>query len=236
MRLDLYLVRNGFVESRNKAQEIILKGFVNVDGKAILKPSYDVKEHSIKVVNQLKYVSRAGEKLEAALERFKISVEGKLCLDVGSSTGGFTHCLLNYGAKEVYAVDVGKDQLHRSLKMSKRVISFEGIDIRDFSTNLKFDFVSVDVSFISLKLILPKVYELLTDGGELVSLFKPQFEVGRGNTKKGIVKKEGILQRALEEIVKFARSLGFEFRGLIKSPIKGKKGNQEYLIYFAKSE
>lgn len=234
MRLDQYLHKSGFVESRSKARELIERGLVKVDDKIILKPSFDVSNQKVEIIEKLKYVSRAGEKLEAALDGFGISVEGSVCLDVGASTGGFTQCLLERGAKLVYAVDVGKDQLHGSLKKDGRVISFEETDIRDFQCSILFDFASIDVSFISLRLVLPKVFELIKHNGDVVALFKPQFEVGKGNVKKGIVRDEKIADKIMKELIEFSKDLGFEFKGPLKSPIKGKQGNQEYLLYFRK--
>ncbi len=213
---------------------MIERGLVRVEGRVVNKPSYSVVDEKVEVLESLKYVSRAGEKLEAALDRFGIDVQGKLCLDVGSSTGGFTQCLLERGAGFVYALDVGKNQLHPSLREDERVKLFEETDIRDFKVDILFDFVAVDVSFISLKLVLPRVYQLLKDGGELVALFKPQFEVGKGNTKKGIVKDRKLVERVKGELIGFANSLGFCFMGSLESPIKGKKGNLEHLLYFVK--
>ena len=234
MRLDLFLFKEGLAESRSRARELIERGLVRVEGRVVNKPSYSVVDEKVEVLESLKYVSRAGEKLEAALERFGIDVQGKLCLDVGSSTGGFTQCLLERGAGFVYALDVGKNQLHPSLREDERVKLFEETDIRDFKVDILFDFVAVDVSFISLKLVLPRVYQLLKDGGELVALFKPQFEVGKGNTKKGIVKDRKLVERVKGELIGFANSLGFCFMGSLESPIKGKKGNLEHLLYFVK--
>ena len=234
MRLDLFLFKEGLAESRSRARELIERGLVRVEGRVVNKPSYSVVDEKVEVLESLKYVSRAGEKLEAALDRFGIDVQGKLCLDVGSSTGGFTQCLLERGAGFVYALDVGKNQLHPSLREDERVKLFEEIDIRDFKVDILFDFVAVDVSFISLKLVLPRVYQLLKDGGELVALFKPQFEVGKGNTKKGIVKDRKLVERVKGELIGFANSLGFCFMGSLESPIKGKKGNLEHLLYFVK--
>lgn len=234
MRLDLFLFKEGLAESRSRARELIERGLVRVEGRVVNKPSYSVVDEKVEVLESLKYVSRAGEKLEAALDRFGIDVQGKLCLDVGSSTGGFTQCLLERGAGFVYALDVGKNQLHPSLREDERVKLFEETDIRDFKVDILFDFVAVDVSFISLKLVLPKVYRLLKDGGELIALFKPQFEVGKGNTKKGIVKDRKLVERVKGELIGFANSLGFCFMGSLESPIKGKKGNLEHLLYFVK--
>jgi len=234
VRLDLFLFKEGLAESRSRAKELIERGLVRVEGRVVNKPSYSVVDEKVEVLESLKYVSRAGEKLEAALDRFGIDVQGKLCLDVGSSTGGFTQCLLERGAGFVYALDVGKNQLHPSLREDERVKLFEETDIRDFKVDILFGFVAVDVSFISLKLVLPKVYRLLKDGGELIALFKPQFEVGKGNTKKGIVKDRKLVERVKGELIGFANSLGFCFMGSLESPIKGKKGNLEHLLYFVK--
>ena len=232
MRLDKFLFENGYTESRSKAVEMIKRGLVKVEGKVVSKPSLDIGNQDVEILEGLKYVSRAGEKLEAALNGFGISVEKKVCLDVGASTGGFVQCLLSNGAKLVYAVDVGKGQLHESLKSDSRVVSFEETDIRNFDCDILFDFASIDVSFISLRLVLPKVFELVKIGGSVVALFKPQFEVGKDNVKKGIVRREKIVDKVMKEFIEFSRHLGFEFRGSLKSPIKGKQGNQEYLLYF----
>ncbi len=234
MRLDLFLFKKGLAESRSRARELIERGFVKVEGRVVLKPSYDVVNEKVEILEKLKYVSRAGEKLEAALDRFGVDVSGKLCLDVGSSTGGFTQCLLERGAKTIYALDVGRNQMHPSLRNNKKVKLFEETDIREFRADVLFDFAAVDVSFISLKLVLPKVYKLLKMNGNLIALFKPQFEVGRGNTNKGIVKDKRLALRAMDGLIEFARSLGFLFVDSLESPIKGKKGNLEHLIYFVK--
>lgn len=234
MRLDKFLFKNGYTESRSRAVELIKRGLVEVDGKVVFKPSLDVENQKVLILKELKYVSRSGEKLEAALNGFGISVKDNMCLDVGASTGGFTQCLLNLGARLVYAVDVGKSQLHESLRNDSSVVSFEETDIRDFDCDVLFDFASVDVSFISLRLVLPKVFELVKMGGGVVALFKPQFEVGRDNVKKGIVRDEKIANKVMKELIEFSRHLGFEFRDSLKSPIKGKQGNQEYLLYFKK--
>ena len=234
MRLDKFLFKNGYTESRSRAVELIKRGLVEVDGKVVFKPSLDIENQKVEILKELKYVSRSGEKLEAALNGFGISVKDNMCLDVGASTGGFTQCLLNNGAKLVYAVDVGKGQLHDSLRGDSRVFLFEETDIRSFECEIMFDFASIDVSFISLRLVLTKVFELVKAGGGVVALFKPQFEVGRDNVKKGVVRDEKIVDRTMKELIEFAKGLGFEFKGSLKSPIKGKQGNQEYLLYFKK--
>ncbi|AEA34404.1 23S rRNA (cytidine-2'-O)-methyltransferase TlyA [Hippea maritima] len=232
MRLDLFLVENGFVETRSRAKQIIEEGGVRISEKVITKPSFNVKDgDSVDVVDVLKYVSRAGLKLEAAIDEFGVDVNGKICLDVGSSTGGFTDCLLKKGASTVVAVDVGKAQLHESLRTDPRVVLFEETDIREFKTDKKFDIVTVDVSFISLKYILKPIFGFLKDNGDCIALVKPQFEVGRGKTKRGIVKEKRLIESVLSDIKVFALECGFVIEGLMQSPITGKDGNREFLMY-----
>ncbi len=234
MRLDVYLFKNGYTDSRSKAREIIKRGYVKVGNRIVTKPSFDVGEEDIRLVDSIRYVSRSGEKLEAAIRFFGIDVKNKLCLDVGASTGGFTQCLLYYGAKMVYAVDVGKEQLHPSLRKDKRVVSLEETDIREFKPKFLFDFACVDVSFISLRHILPHLFGLINRNGGAVVLFKPQFEVGRSYVKKGIAKDDTRIKLTIGNTVDFSKELGFYFKGIVRSPIKGKAGNQEYLLYFSK--
>ena len=232
MRLDIYLSKLHIVESRSKIKELILKGYVKVNGVVVKKPSFSVDDSDeIEILKFPKYVSRAGYKLEKAIDEFGIDLKGKLCLDVGSSTGGFTDCMLKNGAKEVFAVDVGKNQMHFSLRDDERIRLFEETDIRYFKPDNRFDFASIDVSFISLKLVLKPVKDLLKKDAEVVALIKPQFEVGVGGTKKGIVKDEKKIKDVIDSIKEFAQMVGFEYKGLIESPIKGKEGNREFLIW-----
>ncbi|WP_025209414.1 23S rRNA (cytidine-2'-O)-methyltransferase TlyA [Hippea sp. KM1] len=232
MRLDIYLVNKGVLPTRSKAKQIIESGGVCVNSKTITKPAFDVSDEDvIEVKDTLKYVSRGGLKLEFAMNAFSVDAKGKKCLDVGASTGGFTDCLIKGGAESVLAVDVGKDQLHPSLKNHPRVVSMEETDIRKLNINETFDLITVDVSFISLVHILKHIQRLLSKNGECVVLIKPQFEVGKGNTKKGIVRDEGLIRKAIERVKSSAQSCGFTIGGIVESPIKGKDGNREFLMH-----
>lgn len=240
MRLDLYIMSNGLAGSREKAKELIKSGNVSVDGKVTEKPAFEVTDaNTIEVSGDtLKYVGRGGLKLEEAVTRFGLDLNGKVCIDIGASTGGFTDCMLQNGAALVYAVDVGHDQLDRKLLQDSRVISMEGSDIRKLSaTDFESppDFISADVSFISLKLILPKISELLPESGEAAVLIKPQFEAGRSAIgKNGVVKDRKAHIRVLEEIVLFCPSVGLSVQGIVPSPIAGGSGNREYLAHLKK--
>lgn len=232
MRLDKFLVLEKGIESREKAKKLIREGKVKVNEKICQECSYSIKENDkIEVIENLKFVSRGGEKLYFALKEFKISPKNKFCLDVGSSTGGFTDCLLKMGAKKVFALDVGKNQLHPSLRNNPKVILIEQTDIRNFKTKRKFDLITVDVSFISLKLIIEKIKELLKKKGEVILLFKPQFEVGKKYLKRGIVKEKEIIQKSLDIFLSFVEELNFKIVKVFPSPVLGKKGNQEFFIH-----
>lgn len=240
MRLDIYLFEQGLVASRTEAKGLIVEGKVTVDEKIITKPSFDVVgEEKIAVDrSEKRYVSRGGLKLEGALDSFNINPAGRICIDVGASSGGFTDCLLQRGAARVIAVDSGYGQLVPSLRRDKRVIVIENYNARymkpqdfDFMPN----FAVMDVSFISVKLIIPALINCLAVGSEFVCLVKPQFEVGKsGLGKGGIVKDERLRRRAVEDVISFACSVGFSHIGLIESPIKGGDGNIEYLAHFRK--
>lgn len=237
-RLDVEMTFRNVVKSRNLAQGLIKDGLIFVNGQRINKPSFNVNENDIiEIRGELpKYVGRGGLKLEKAVEVFKIVLTDCVCIDVGASTGGFTDCMLQNGAKIVYAVDVGKDQLDEKLKNNKRVISLEDTDVRAAREKIpeKADFISVDVSFISLKLVLGTIKSLLKKGGKAVALIKPQFEVGKnGIGKGGIVKNPLLREKAVKEIKQFSEELGFHCEGLTESPIKGGNGNTEYLIYLS---
>ncbi len=236
IRIDELIFLRGLSESRTKAQALILAGRVLCNGKEVLKPGEKVLSNAvIKIKENLPYVSRGGLKLESAIKHFGISLEGKIAMDVGASTGGFTDCLLKHGAKKVYAIDVGYGILDVKLRNDERVVNIE-------KTNIKFldrekvpdeiDIAVIDVSFISLTKVLPKVLEFLKKEAEIVALIKPQFEltpkeVGKG----GIVRDEKLKKKAVEKIKAFASSLNLNIVGVIPSPITGKKGNQEFLIY-----
>ena len=235
-RIDKLLVERGFAESRTRAQAMVMAGQVLAENQRVDKPSQLVEAGAeIRIKGEsLKYVSRGGLKLEAALSRFKIDVSGKNCVDIGASTGGFTDCLLQHGAARVWAVDVGHNQLAWRVRQDPRVEVIEGLNARnldDFTFPIKFDLSTVDVSFISLTKILPAVVNVLADGAHSIALIKPQFEVGRHEVGKGgIVRDETKRQAAVDGVVAYAREIGFDVRGVIESPIRGAEGNVEYLM------
>lgn len=239
-RLDVMLVNRGLAESREKAKAIIMAGNVFVDGQREDKAGSTFPEEVIIEVkgNPLKYVSRGGLKLEKAMQEYGITLEGKICMDVGSSTGGFTDCMLQNGAVKVYAVDVGTNQLAWKLRQDERVISMEKTNIRYLTPEQiedKIAFVSIDVSFISLTKVLLPVRELLAEDGEVVCLIKPQFEAGREKVgKKGVVRDHKVHEEVIELVSEYAASLGFQCLNLNFSPIKGPEGNIEYLLYLRK--
>jgi len=242
MRLDVYLTENGFCESRKKASDLIKACNVFVDGKCVQKASFDLdpeKETEIKIIGDIcHYVGRGGLKLERALDYFKIDVSGLVCADIGASTGGFTDCLLQRGAKKVYAVDSGKDQLHKRLRQDERVVCMEETNARYLTSAAlgeKCDLAVMDVSFISQTLLYGSVYNTLKENGRFISLVKPQFEAGRENIgKKGIVKDESVRRAVCDKIRSFAQNSGFECIEIIDSPILGGDGNKEYLALFEK--
>ncbi|HEX7150090.1 MAG TPA: TlyA family RNA methyltransferase [Thermoanaerobaculia bacterium] len=234
-RLDVVLVERGLVETRSKAQSLIMARRVLVNGQYVDKAGATVADDDEVRVAELEHpwVGRGGMKLAGALEQFGLSVEGKICADIGASTGGFTDVMLKNGATKVYAIDVGYGQLDVSLRNDPRVINREKVNARYLHPE-NFDdpieFVSIDVSFISLKLILPAVARFLK--GELVALIKPQFEVGKHDVGKGgIVRDETKRAEVVESVTAFARETGFDVQGVIESPVKGAEGNVEYLMY-----
>ncbi len=239
-RLDVFLLEQGYAPSREKARSLIVEGQVYLNGQRVRKAGAPVQpEDKLEVRGEgLRYVSRGGLKLEKALRVFPIRLQGAVCMDIGASTGGFTDCMLQNGASRVYAIDVGTQQLAQELRNDKRVINLENTNFRYVTKEQvpePVDFASVDVSFISLKLILPVAYGLLRENGEMVCLIKPQFEAGRDKIgKKGVVKDPQIHQTVLEMIVSFAQAQGFAAAGLEYSPIKGPQGNIEYLMYLKK--
>ena len=242
MRIDAYLFEKGLITSRTKAKELILTGRVTVNNVVVTKASYDVSdsdEVEIAPSEKNEFVGRGGLKLEAALDAFNIDCKEKVCADIGASTGGFTDCLLQKGAKKVYAIDVGYGQLAWKLRSNERVVNMERTNFRYVTHNEipeEIDFASVDVSFISLKIILPVMYELLKDDGEAVCLIKPQFEAGREKVgKKGVVRDINVHIEVIENIVAFASQQKFKVSGLSFSPVKGPEGNIEYLIYLKKN-
>lgn len=240
MRLDLFLAESRKADSRTDAKNFILAGAVTVDGKVINKPSFDVTgDEDISVDKSGKrYVSRGGLKLEAALDSFNIDVSDAMALDIGASSGGFTDCLLQRGAKRVIAVDSGYGQMVEALRNDARVEVIENYNARYMQPS-DFDYVPnlavMDVSFISAKLIFPAVSSVLASDGLFICLIKPQFEVGRsGLNKKGVVKNDALRKNAVDDVIEFAGCCGFTNLGLIESPIVGGDGNIEYLSYFKK--
>ena len=237
IRLDRLLVAHGFVKSRERGHALILAGQVLVNGQKQDKAGALVPEDAgIRILGEvLPYVSRGGLKLEGALKGFKISVEGKTALDVGASTGGFTDCLLQHGAKKVYAVDVGYGQLAWKLRQDPRVITIERVNIRDIASSLTpepIDIAVIDVSFISLEKVIPSILKFLKPDSEIIALIKPQFEVGREQVGKGgIVRDEAARSAAVDRVTDFIRGSGFEVKGVIPSPITGQEGNVEFLIH-----
>lgn len=233
-RADQLLVELGLFESRARAQAAIAAGLVSADGAVVRKAAEMVgRKAAILAQAPHPYVSRGGLKLKAALDAFGIDPAGQLCLDVGASTGGFTDVLLGCGATQVVAVDVGRDQLHASLRGDRRVLSFEAQDIRTLPPDAlpgRPGFACIDVSFISLRLVLPPVVAILAPQSALVALVKPQFEAGRGALKKGVVRDEAVHEAVCAEIVTVLSGLGFCVSGPIPSPIEGGDGNREFLI------
>ncbi|MBI4639758.1 MAG: TlyA family RNA methyltransferase [Candidatus Tectomicrobia bacterium] len=236
-RLDTLLVTRGLVESRERARRLIMSGNVFINGSLIEKVGSRVPldcDVAIKE-NPLRYVSRGGIKLEKALESFQADVRGKVALDVGASTGGFTDCLLQHGAKRVYAVDVGYGQLAWKLRQDPRVITLERNNIRFLSLSEipeKIDLATIDVAFISLELVLPVVKQFLGDNGEIIALIKPQFEVGKGEVGKGgVVRDREKHRQVIIKLIEKARALGLTIKGLIRSPLEGPKGNREFFIH-----
>jgi len=244
VRLDVLLVERGLAESRAKAQAMIMAGQVRVAGQTTLKPATAIPADSTVTVDSgPRFVSRGGEKLDAALEAFNLDISGLTCADVGSSTGGFTDCLLQRGAARVYAIDVGKGILHWKLRNDPRVVVMESTNAR-FVESLpeRVVFVTIDASFISLKILLPVVKKWIPPsppaplpGGEggIVALIKPQFEAGKKDVARGdgVIRDPEIHRQVLMDVLGFARQEGFSVRGLIKSPLLGPKGNAEFLAW-----
>jgi len=242
IRLDALLMQQGEFESREKARAVIMSGVVFFDGKRVDKPGLMVLEDAVLDVRGavIPYVSRGGLKLEKALDVFAVPVAGRCCIDCGASTGGFTDCLLQRGAEKVYAVDVGYGQLDWRLRQDNRVVVLERTNVRYLTPADLGEAPSlavIDVSFISLALILPPIYNLLTDSGEVVCLIKPQFEAGREHVgKKGVVRDPAIHMRVLEQFLSDAVTSGFGVMALDYSPIKGPEGNIEYLGYLRRDQ
>ena len=239
-RIDILLVEKNFFDSRAKAKTMIMLGKILVDGQKIDKAGTLInRDAEIKIIGEeMPFVSRGGFKLQKALEVFKIDLREKICADVGASTGGFTDCMLQHGAKKIYAIDVGYGQLAWKLRNDERVINLERTNIRNVTraeVSDILDFVSVDVAFISLDKVLPIVFNLLGDEGEAAALIKPQFEAGREQVgKKGVVRDKKIHAEVIERVLNFAEEIGFKICGINFSPVKGPEGNIEYLAHLSK--
>lgn len=242
IRLDQYLVQHGLIQSRERAKAMIMSGVVFVNEQKVDKAGEMIKEDAKVEVrgHDIGYVSRGGLKLEKAMSHFDLTLDGKVCMDVGASTGGFTDCMLQNGASKVYSVDVGYGQFAWKLRQDPRVVCMEKTNIRyvtpeDIDDAL--DFASVDVSFISLTKVLGPAYQLLKAHGQMVCLIKPQFEAGREKVgKKGVVRDKSVHEEVIEKVIAFALETGFSVHNLEYSPIKGPEGNIEYLVYIEKSE
>ena len=242
VRLDVLVTEQGGFSSRQRAQAVIMSGSVFVDGRRMDKPGMAVSpDAKIEIRGQeMPYVSRGGWKLEKAMRTWPVILEGKTCADIGASTGGFTDCMLQNGARRVYAVDVGYGQLDWKLRSDERVVCLERTNARYLTAQQipdELDFASVDVSFISLRLILPAVYPLLKDGGEMVCLVKPQFEAGKEKVgKKGVVRDPAVHREVLNAFLHAVKDNHFTLLGITYSPIRGPEGNIEYLGYLRKSD
>jgi 23S rRNA (cytidine1920-2'-O)/16S rRNA (cytidine1409-2'-O)-methyltransferase len=233
-RVDQLLVDRGLAETRNKAQRLIMAGQVRVNGEIVVKSSQAVEQMvELEVSNLPRFVSRGGEKLQAALDAFSLEIEGFICADIGASTGGFTDCLLQNGASRVYAIDVGKGLLHWRLRQDARVVLLEGVNARQpIELEENIELVTIDVSFISLKLILPSAMALMSPSGTLISLIKPQFEAGKDHVGKGgLVSDPAVHRSVIETVAENMQTNGLHPRGLIASPLRGPRKNAEFLIW-----
>ena len=240
-RLDILLVKKGFFESREKAKRAIMAGEVLVDQKKSLKVGQSINTDSNITLIKKKsdFVSRGGEKLNKAILTLNISIKDKIVIDVGASTGGFTDCLLRYGATKVYCIDVGYGQLAWKLQKDPRIVIMDRTNIRHLTFekfNQLADLATIDVSFISLEKVLPSVKDLLTQHGEIIALIKPQFEAGKANIQKGgIVQKPDIHKKVIEKVINVAFAIDLGFHGITYAPLKGKNTNIEYLVYLKKN-
>ena len=237
-RIDLLLVEKGFADSRSKAQRLVMAGQVRVDGQIVEKPSISFSDGvEITVDPGQKYVSRGGEKLEVALTAFRIDVRDLVCADVGSSTGGFTDCLLQHGARKIYCIDVGKGILHWNLRQNEKIVLMEGTNARSVEKLPEgINLVTVDASFISSKILLPIIQEWFKDSmGEVILLIKPQFEAGRSEVSrgKGVIRDPLIHEQVLTDVLTFAQEIQYQISGLIRSPLLGPKGNLEFLAWLS---
>jgi len=236
VRLDVFLYEKNLVPSRSLAQRLVMAGEVLVDGEKALKPSQKIDEDSeVELIQGPKFASRGGEKLEAGLLNFGlVDLSGKVCVDVGSSTGGFTDCLLQYGALKVYSIDVGYGILHWKLRNDPRVIVMERTNARNVEVFPEpIDLVTIDASFISVKILLPVIKNWLHHTSQVIMLIKPQFEAGRKDAAKGsgVIRDHELHKKILEDVLTYAQDHGYFFRGLIQSPLKGPKGNIEFLAW-----
>lgn len=240
MRLDVYLTENKYCESRNKSSELISGGYVSVNGATVKKPSYTVKDGDTVSVQSGhdSYVARSAKKLATAKVCFSLCFSGKTAVDLGASTGGFCQIMLENGIKKIYAVDIGTNQLHKSIRADYRVVSMENTNARYITRDMfkeEIDLVTSDLSFISLGCILPAAYAVLREGGELVCLVKPQFEVGPSNIgKNGVVRDVKLHIVAVKNVVQLAYGLGFNVKNVCFSGLAGESGNREYLLYMVK--
>jgi 23S rRNA (cytidine1920-2'-O)/16S rRNA (cytidine1409-2'-O)-methyltransferase len=235
-RLDIVLFERGIVESRSLAQRLVMEGKVRVNGQMVIKPSVKIKQEDVLTLEaEPPFVSRGGEKLQTAIEAFQIQPQGWICADVGASTGGFTDCLLQHGAAKVYAIDVGYGVLHWKMRNDPRVVSMERTNAR-FLESLPepVRLITIDASFISLEILLPAVQTWFgPGGGEVVALIKPQFEAGVKEVSKGegVITDPKIHQQVVDKVKAYALAIGYKVKGLITSPLKGPKGNTEFLIW-----
>lgn len=238
MRLDVYLVEKGIFSTRNKAQTAVKDSAVSINGKIILKPNYDVSDNDIvEIIKEANpYVSRGGFKLEKAISEFRLDFKDKVVLDIGSSTGGFTDCALQHGAKLVYSVDVGKDQLDQSLRDRTDVVVMEQTNILDvMELHQSIDYIVMDVSFVSIQVVLPAVDRFLNDDNAFVCLIKPQFEVGKVHMKNGVVKDKNIHMKVIQNVSDALSTYNMGISKLIPSPILGGSGNKEFLAYIRRN-
>ncbi|HSD02827.1 MAG TPA: TlyA family RNA methyltransferase [Gaiellales bacterium] len=236
-RLDALLVERGLVESRSRAQALVMAGRVHVDGTPVTKAgTATAADATVEVIAPARYVSRGGEKLETALAVFRVELAGERCLDVGASTGGFTDCLLQHGAASVVALDVGRNQLHERLMADSRVTVIDGANARSLdcdSLPFRPTLVTADVSFISLRLVLPAVLGCAQEPWRALTLVKPQFEAGRGDVRRGVVRDPEVRRRVLHDFAEFATERGWAVLGVCDSCVPGPAGNREYVVYLA---
>lgn len=237
-RLDVLIFEKGLAETRTKAQALIMAGTVLADGQQITKAGTLIDENIlIEIEKQNPYVSRGGLKLESVLELFKMDFTNKICMDIGASTGGFTDCMLQHGAKKVYAIDVGNGQLHYKLRQDQRVVNIENVNFRYFdkkSLKDNIDIITIDVSFISLDKILPLASELMDKNGLIVAMIKPQFELSPKEVKKGVVRDDNLRFKAINKIKDCAKNLKLKIEKEADSALKGPKGNLEHFVLFSR--